>query len=107
LSAAKEFALCSKPTKSAAAESQWRKIVVMTTSNTKGVPADKRSRPVDKGGIFGPPSAWRGAGPALLAVFVERPQAACSNRRYIYSLETRMQTVNEKICSVESQNCRT
>jgi hypothetical protein len=64
-------------------------------------------QPVDEGGRFLPAVSLARGGPRALAAFVERPQAACSNRRYIYSLETRMQTVNEKIYSVESQNGRT
>ena len=44
-------------------------------------PRSRAGRPVDEGGIFCPPSAWRGGGPRALAAFVKRPQAACSNRR--------------------------
>jgi hypothetical protein len=49
-----------------------------------------------KAGFLPAVSLARG-GPRALAAFVERPQAACSNRRYIYSLKTRKKTVNEKI----------
>src|SRR5262249_30002024 len=58
-------------------------------------PRSRAGRPVDEGGIFCPPSAWRGGGPRALAAFVKRPQAACSNRRYVYFLESPTWGVNE------------
>src|SRR5262249_45415404 len=58
-------------------------------------PRSRAGRPVDEGGIFCPPSAWRGGGPRALAAFVKRPQAACSNRRYIYFLGSPTRGVNE------------
>src|SRR5262249_45165893 len=33
-----------------------------------------RERPLMKAGVFGPPSAWRGAGPALLLGLLSAPQ---------------------------------
>src|SRR5262249_38262658 len=58
-------------------------------------PRSRAGRPVDEGGIFCPPSAWRGGGPRALAAFVKRPQAACSNRRYIYFLGTPTKAANK------------
>jgi hypothetical protein len=71
----------------------------MTTSKAKGparVPFVVQ-RPVDEGGIFWPTVSLARGRPRALAAFVERPQAACSNRRYIYSLERAIVAVNEKI----------
>jgi hypothetical protein len=42
--------------------------------------------------------------PRALAAFVERPQAACSNRRYIYSLGRPTEVVNEKYLLVFAVN---
>jgi hypothetical protein len=52
-------------------------------------------RPVDEGGIFWPADSLARGRPRALAAFVERPQAACSNRRYILSLERAATAVNE------------
>jgi hypothetical protein len=54
-------------------------------------------RPVDEGGIFWPAVSLARGRPRALAAFVERPQAACSNRRYVYSLERAVTAVNGKI----------
>jgi hypothetical protein len=41
---------------------------------------------VNGSGPDGPPSACEGISPRALAAFIKRPQAACSNRRYRYSI---------------------
>jgi hypothetical protein len=63
-------------------------------------------RPVDEGGIFGPAVSLAKGRPRALAAFVERPQAVCSNRRYIHSLERAMTAVNEKILAELGQEDR-
>jgi hypothetical protein len=54
---------------------------------------------LDQGGSFLPAVSLARGGPRALAAFVKRPQAACSNRRYIYFLETGIEPVNENYLS--------
>jgi hypothetical protein len=49
-----------------------------------------------KAGGLGPPSARRRGRPRALAAFIQRPQAARSNRRFFYSLEELFAAVNRK-----------
>jgi hypothetical protein len=51
----------------------------------------------DEDGILWPAVSFARGRPGALAAFVERPQAASSNRRYIYSLERVIVAVNEKM----------
>jgi hypothetical protein len=51
---------------------------------------------VNGSGPNGPPSACEGISPRALAAFIKRPQAACSNRRYIYSISRHFFAVKGK-----------
>src|ERR1700730_7473682 len=75
-----------------------REITVMTTSMTTG-PGRVRHRALPglmNAGFLARRQLGEGGGPRALAAFIERPQAACSNRRCTYFLGSPMLSVNGK-----------
>src|SRR5262249_13759218 len=75
-----------------------RNATVMTTSIKRTLPAflGCAGRRLIKAGFLSRHQLGEG-GPRALAAFFERPQASCSNLRYVYSLESPIGTVNERI----------
>src|SRR6516164_2229116 len=95
LSAARSCVLGSRASASVAARSERRDNSVMTTSMRLNLDRGRaREGRLMKAGFFAR-RHWRGGGPRALAAFVKRPQAACSNRRYIYFLGSPTRGVNE------------
>src|ERR1700683_1137581 len=82
-------------TKPAAAPISKPRRESMTTSGIGIGPAHQRRATADvEAGNLSPPSARRRGRPRALAAFIQRPQAARSNRRYFYSLEELLVAVN-------------
>src|ERR1041384_3250110 len=102
LSAANSAALGNRPNARTETNRERRENRVILTSTRLGPGAFPwRQEPVDGGGIWGPPSAWRGDGPRALAAFVKRP-ASCKLKSALdlfYTAATRR--VNEKIFVID------
>src|SRR6516225_10704075 len=97
-SAANTFGLATSPARRTVVNTERRGNRVMINSNRfmRSTLRVSRRRGDQRWRGFLPAGRQARGGPRALAAFVKRPQAARSNRRYIYSLESHIQAVNQK-----------